>query len=187
MNGPFYIYIYAFSALCCFIFEEHLLHIVWVVLRSTSPVKPSVLKEYHVVFRGACPSRNRTCESVSLSVCESQKSLEQHQKHEITRYGPVWYSMVLYGPVWSPMVLYGPSWSLMVPYGPVWSHMVPYSPILYCMLLYSTVWYHMVPLAPYGTIWHHMVLYDPISSHICLSPYTRLERCSSKPRVIITL
>ena len=31
---------------------------------------------------------------MSESVSESQKSLELHQKHEITRYGPVWYCMV---------------------------------------------------------------------------------------------
>ena len=50
-----------------------------------------------LVFRGACPFRNRTCESVSQSVSESQKSLKQHHKLEITGYGPVWSHMVPYG------------------------------------------------------------------------------------------
>ena len=58
-------------------------------------------------------------QSVSESVSESQKSLKQHQTHEITCYGHVWSHMVPYGPVWSLMVLYGPLWSYMVPYGPI--------------------------------------------------------------------
>ena len=45
-------------------------------------------------------------ESVSQSVSQSQKSLKQHHKLEITRFGPVWSRMVQYGPLWSPMAPY---------------------------------------------------------------------------------
>ena len=89
--------------------------------------------------------------------------------HEITRYGPVRYRMVLYGPLWSYKVPYGPIRSLMVQYGTAWSDMVPYGPILYCMVLYSTVWHHLVLfgpvwsrwycMVPHGTIWSCLVLY----------------------------
>ena len=60
-----------------------------------------------------------SCESVSQSVSQSQKSLKEHHKLEITGYGPVWSHMVLYGLIWSRMVLNGTVLARMVQYGPV--------------------------------------------------------------------
>ena len=109
-----------------------------------------IRRSLSIFFRGACPSRDRTC----LWVCQSHFF---QPWHEITRYGPVRYCMVLYGPLWSYMVPYGPLWSHMVPYGPIWSRMVPYGPVLYCMVLYGTVWHQMVLFGPVGSRWYCMV------------------------------
>ena len=63
---------------------------------------------------------------MSESVCESHFF---QPWHEITRYGPIRYVMVLYGPLWSYMVPYGPIWYRMVPYGPIWSRIVLYGTV----------------------------------------------------------
>ena len=107
------------------------------------------------LFRGACPSRDRTCESVS-------------QSHFFQPPGMKWPAMVPYGNVWSCMVPYGPIWSLMVQYGTAWSHMVPYCIVWYCIALYGTIWSCLVPYGPVGTVWYHMVPYDPVWSRMVL-------------------
>ena len=90
-------------------------------------------------LRGTCTPRNRTSKGVSLWVSQSQKSLKQHHKHEITGYYPVWSYMVPYRTVWSPIGPYGPVWShmvLLVPFGTAWSCIVPNGPVWSLLILY---------------------------------------------------
>ena len=118
-----------------------------------------IWKRHLIFIRGACSSRNSTR--------ESQKSLKQHHKLEITSSNLLFTrgsSMVPYGSLRSHLVL-------MIPYGYIWSRMVPYAPLWSCMLPYGPIWSRMVPygplwsrMPPYGPVWSRMVLYGPLNT-----------------------
>ena len=59
-------------------------------------------KAFKFFFRGACPTRNHTCQSVSEWVTKMFETS--------------WSCIVLYGPLWFPMAPYWP----VILYGPLW-------------------------------------------------------------------
>ena len=99
------------------------------------------------IFRGACLSK-------TWPVTHWLTRSLSHTLDQVSKYGPVWYPMVLYGLVWSSMVLYGPLWSSCPP----WSCMVPYDPLWSTIVPYGSLWSSLVP---YGPLWAPLVLYGP--------------------------